>query len=160
MSWKFEQEKAHYWKEQGYTIFWNLDLGLFKELKQPITDEGQWQGLEFTLKHFNETLWKPFSDSSFGICLYETDSPFQGFSWNEDLETTFDEELDSFPHLQRSREALIKEISSSSLSNKKLTKEEQLFALHFCRNVCIDFLHLLVSNLEDSCLTCLKINLS
>jgi hypothetical protein len=160
LNWELEKEKAHYWKEQGYTIFWNLNLGLFKDLKQPITDEGQWQGLEFTLKHFNKTLWEPFSDSSFGICLYETNSPFQGFSWNEELETTFNEELDSFPHLQPSREALIKEMSSPNLSNKSLTREEQLFVLYFCRNVCVDFLHLLVSNLEDSCLTFLKIDLS
>ncbi len=63
LEWQATNDKAHQRKEQGYQLFWNLDLGLFE-------DGVNLEILKRSIEHFNEVIWNQFSEYSVGVCLY------------------------------------------------------------------------------------------
>jgi hypothetical protein len=70
LNWKKGCQQALTELEQGRKIFWELDLGLFHELPQPLTSQTQFASLSATLDHFRSTLWQEFAASTVGLCLY------------------------------------------------------------------------------------------
>jgi len=59
-------------------IFWEIDLGLFDRLAQPLADRTQLLSLRLALEHFRESLWTPFQEKSVGVCIYRGALPFPG----------------------------------------------------------------------------------
>ncbi len=72
--------------EQGLKIFWNLDLGLFNQLKSPLSNQMQFLSLILSLEHFRDTLWKKFKDHTVGVCLYKGTANYsQELIWDDQL---------------------------------------------------------------------------
>jgi len=70
LCWKEEEELAKRYVDQGFSIVFELDLGLFKRLKAPLEDKGQYLALELAIEYFRNTLWPKFSHVSQGLILY------------------------------------------------------------------------------------------
>jgi len=70
LEWNAIIEKAKLFKDQGYKIFWNLDMGLFHDLPQSLDHGSQFESLKLSIEHFNQTIWSSFGDVSVGVSLY------------------------------------------------------------------------------------------
>lgn len=70
LSWDRQRALAEKYIEQGLRIFWEIDLGLFDKLDQPLSSKPQFLSLTLSLEHFRDTLWKSFRQHTVGVCLY------------------------------------------------------------------------------------------
>ncbi len=70
LSWKEAHAQALIYAERGLSLFWDIDLGLFNQLCQPISNQSQFLSLSLSLEHFRDTLWKDFRSCTAGLCLY------------------------------------------------------------------------------------------
>jgi hypothetical protein len=136
LKWEQQRAAAEVWVEKGYRIFWEMQLGLFKELKYPLGVQTQFLSLCLSLEHFCETLGKQFAEKTAGLCLYRGSADFsQGFLWDE-------EQKQNYQHWLRAAGTL------QEHPNRKI-HEERLRAL-FCRDVCADYLELMGRHLPDT----------
>ena len=68
-------------------ILWNIDLGLFSKLPQPLNSISQYHSLKLSLDHFCNTLWTKYREKTVGLCLYKGCADFsQNFPWDEEQE--------------------------------------------------------------------------
>ena len=139
LKWEKERAAAARYVEQGYRIFWEMQSGLFHDLRCPLSTETQLLSLSLALEHFYKTLWAEFKDHSIGICLYRGEADFsQGYPWDEEQESTLKE------WLQANNEAAL---HSADLSCT--TSGRRLLSL-FCRDAGAEYLELLAKCLPDS----------
>lgn len=83
--WKQERQAAETYIQQGFRIFWEIQLGLFNQLTLPITNQSQFLSLSLALEHFRDTLWKEFHQKTVGLCLYRGTADFSlGFVWDKE----------------------------------------------------------------------------
>jgi hypothetical protein len=139
LNWDRASKKAAEAIQKGYQCFWSLDLGLFDQLKQSLSNQGQFLSLALSLEHFRETLWKQFQGDTVGVSLYRGDADFsKGILWDSQQENNYEE--------------------------WKIQKgggggEDQLKPL-FCRDVAVEYLLLLASRLPDTLPVYLFLNAS
>lgn len=155
LEWGDVQSAAHAYVEEGYYLFWQMDLGLFEQLKRPLSDTSQFNSVAFTLQHFNEGFWKEFCDKTLGIVLYSGDADFtRRFSWDpeqlQNLQGWVQERFDSPEQL--SADMLLKVGDWEGVSPEVLSESSrglQLLRL-FCRDAYVDYLDLLTTKLPVS----------
>lgn len=78
LDWTKEKERAKELVEKGFKIYWDINLGLFNELKYPLEHSQQFLSLELSIKHFMESIWSSFKENSLGLCLYKGSVEFAG----------------------------------------------------------------------------------
>ncbi|MFT5317901.1 MAG: hypothetical protein ACI8RA_001160 [Chlamydiales bacterium] len=155
LEWGEVQSAAHAYAEEGYYLFWQMDLGLFEQLKRPLSDTTQFNSVAFSLQHFSEGIWKEFCDKTLGIGLYCGDAELtRNFSWDHEqlthLQGWVQERFESTVQLSDAME--LKLDSWDKLSPDGLSKSLrglQLLRL-FCRDAFVDYLDLLTTRLPVS----------
>lgn len=142
LDWKKERDQAQKAVEAGYTLLWNMHLGLFDDLIQPLTNQSQFLSLTLALEHFRDSLWKEFKSHTLGIALYQGSADFgHHFRWDE--------------HQEQNLKSWLKEIELPQLVSLELpelikqSETQQLIRL-FCRDVAVEYLGLLATRLPDS----------
>lgn len=94
LDWREAHDAAKQYAEQGLNIFWDLDLGLFSHLHEPISEQTQYMTLNLSIKHFGDTLWKEFSQQTIGVSLYRGELDFgNSMLWNDTLESSLQDWL-------------------------------------------------------------------
>lgn len=132
LDWNEADEKAQKYSEQGFQLFWNLDLGLFNRLKQPLSNQMQFLSLLLSIEHFQNTLWKKYQDQTLGICLYQGSTHFaEQLFWDEQLKNNY---------LTWGRKALGEQFEETHLFLKNL----------FARDAIAEYLTLIVNRFSDS----------
>lgn len=90
LDWKEVEDAAQKYVEEGFQLFWMLDLGLFEGLKLPLTDQTQFLSLILSLEHLRDTLWKKFKNHTLGICLYQGPANFlKQLKWDNHLQNNY-----------------------------------------------------------------------
>ncbi len=142
LDWKKAREEAQRAVEKGYALMWNIELGLFQKLTQPLTHQAQFLSLTLSLEHFRDSLWKEFKMQTVGISLFRGAADFSlGFSWDH--------------HQHQSLQAWLQDIGESHLASLEFSQlqqqaEGQQMIRLFCRDVAIEYLGLLATRLPDS----------
>jgi hypothetical protein len=151
LDWKGAQKEAQRAIEHGYTLLWDIQLGLFEGLKQPLVNQSQFLSLALSLEHFRDSLWKEFQAHTIGASLYRGGADFsRGFSWDSIQEENF----------KRWLQEIDPRFDSLSLSEIKKEEEGARLIPLFCRDVAIEYLALLGSRLPDSLHPYLYLDLS
>lgn len=70
LDWREAEARADRLVAKGFYLFWEMDLGLFQGLTQPLSDQTQFLSLTLSITHFLETLWKKFRPQTLGVILY------------------------------------------------------------------------------------------
>lgn len=155
LDWKKERARAEELTKKGYKILWDLDLGLFENLREPLTNEAQYRALCLALDHFRQGLWKEFHSSTFGLCLYCGSSLFsESFQWDR-------QQLDNLRGWLKDHFSSAEELSQEIRISIPCTQEvlpshiattligRQLLEA-FCRSACVSYLDLLLGSLPDA----------
>lgn len=83
LDWKSSRAEALQAVEKGFKIFWDINLGLFDQLKHPLTSNSQYLALVLSLEHFRDTLFKDFREHTVGLNLYRGPLDFSTqLDWN------------------------------------------------------------------------------
>lgn len=77
LQWLNEAEETKKRIEQGYKLLFSLNLGLFDQLKNPLSHEAQFQTLSFSLEHFATTFLPQFQEHTIGVILAHLDLSFK-----------------------------------------------------------------------------------
>lgn len=155
LNWKQAREKAQTYLEQGFALFWEIDLGLFSNLTLPLTNQGQYLSLSLSLDHFRDELYKEFAAHTVGLAIYRGEADFSAdFKWDDHQIQNFQEWL---------KEAFIDEkqfeletgLPGSWLKHLDLNSLLQIdsgkrLASLFCRDVAIEYMRLLTNRLPDT----------
>lgn len=154
LNWKTAENNAKLAAERGIKILWELDLGLYESLREPLTNEAQYRSLCLALDHFRQNLWKSFHANTLGLCLYKGSSEFSAcFQWDrEQLENLRGWLTDHFQSNQELSQEIEAEVNISEILPSKLAsipKGKTLLEV-FCRNACVSYLDLLIGSLPDA----------
>lgn len=152
--WEPERKAAEKYIQQGFRIFWDIDLGLFKNLPQPITNQSQFLSLSLALDHFRNTLWKDFSRDTVGLCLYRGTADFSlEYIWDEqqlnNLKEWFKDvfiDIESFVSETRCFVSSFEEIDLEKLLSTPYGS--RMLAI-YCKNVAEEYFELLADCLPD-----------
>lgn len=133
LDWKEAKEKARSFVEQGFRLFWELNLGLFSDLAMPLKNQAQYLSLGISLEHFRETIWKEFETHSIGVCYYRGSADFsEQIRWDAEQDELFRRWLkEVFP------------------DDEGTFRKNPLWRSLYCRDVAADYLSLLSSQLSD-----------
>lgn len=152
LNWKEARKTAKQYVDKGLKVFWHLDMGLFKHLKCNLTEQPQFLALGLSLQYFIDVIWKEFNAHTIGICLFRGSIDFtKGFHWDEhQIVNLRDWFKDRFADISALNEELAASFSHfDSVTPSSLDEYHQgknLIAL-FCRDVCLEYLHLLAGKL-------------
>jgi hypothetical protein len=155
LSWKKEQVKAKELVESGYTLFWDIDLGLFDRLTMPLDHQGQFLSLTLSLEHFRDTLWKEFKDKTLGICIYRGNLDFsKTFSWDiQQIDNLKNWLKTLFQHEQAFENETglpLKSFSEAAPANLLQNENANQLMRLFCRDATVEYLSLLATRLPDA----------
>lgn len=81
LDWKKEKEKALQTEED---LIWELDLGLFSNLKYPLAHKSQHLSLRLSLEHFQADIWSAFQLRTQAVVLYRGPLDFSRELQNDD----------------------------------------------------------------------------
>jgi hypothetical protein len=155
LNWKEAREEALKAIDQGFFLFWNMDLGLFADLSFSLSDQTQYAALTMSVNHFCESLWKEFSDQTIGLCLYRGNADFNSMiSWDASQRHNFQNWLKrGFEKASIFSKEIEVEITGFHHIDenllKKTLKGRQLLQL-FCCDVVAEYLDLLIVNVPDA----------
>jgi hypothetical protein len=154
LNWKQAADIASAYRDKGFKIFWQMDLGLFNKLKWPLSNQMQFKGLSLSLEHFRDTLWKDFQGSSIGLCFCKSNINFsKEFQWDEAQIDNWQGWLkDRFKVIQNLQfEYQLCEVAFSRFEDC-LPQNKSLKSLveTYCLEVASDYLQLLAINLTDA----------
>ena len=135
LNWKLAYERAEQLIAQGKFILWDLRLGLFDQLCFPLSHQSQFLTLGLGIDHFIDKLWKSFHNHSLGVVLYRGTAGF--------TEVLPRDELLSQRYDNCSGDC------SGDCSGKNDDRASNAYAL-FCRNVAVDYLHLLCDRFSNA----------
>lgn len=130
LDWKGAAVQAAKAIENGLAILWEINLGLFDQLKLPLESQTQFLSLTLSLEHFRDTLWKEFSYHSIGLILYRGSADFSQF---------FQDDSDQLGHFE--------EWLNEHFSTKYKNRSE--LAAFFFRDVAVEYLSLLAMRLPE-----------
>jgi len=140
--WKSERDQAQKAIENGFGIMWEMQMGLFDEMPQPIANQTQFLSLTLALEHFRDSLWKEFKQHSVGFVLYRGSADFaRNFPWDDNQQANFRAWL-----LEKGLSELIEQEFHQLIQ----CHEGRLWARLFCRDVIVEYLYLLTSRIPDS----------
>lgn len=145
LDWKAEKKLAIQSIELGNKILWEMDLGLFKGLKHPLTSNSQYLSLVLSLEHFRDTLFKEFQAHTAGLSLYRGPIDFSS-------ELQWDREM-----LGNLSEWLHDNSDFSEILTSYSQVDKNLLAL-FARDVGVEYFHLLANALPDSLKPCVSLD--
>lgn len=141
LNWKKEKKLALDAIEKGYALMWNLQLGLFGELTQPLTHQAQFLSLALSLEHFRDSLWKEFKSQTVGLSLFRGSVDFsRNFRWDAHQEQSLKDWL---------REECGLEVPTNPFQLRETREGEQWIRI-FCRDVAMEYLTLLAARIPDS----------
>lgn len=150
LNWERARKEASEAIERGYGIFWDLELGLFSKLTQPLTNRGQFLSLALSLDHFRDTLWKDHQEKTVGVSLFRGALDYShGFSWDLHQEQS----LNSWLSKKCSHRG------TDFVQARQTMEGKQLIRL-FCRDVAVEYLSLLAARLPDTLTTYLFLDAS
>lgn len=155
LAWNQARSVAEAYISQGFKIFWEIDLGLFKALRHPLDHKSQFLSLSLSLQHFRDTLWKDFRKDSIGLCLYRGNADFSsGYMWNEVQHnnlTAWLKDLFKDIYTFQSETGLTAE-SFEGLAWDRIAKNDKGLDLLrlFCRDAAGEYLCLLAATLPDT----------
>lgn len=165
LKWNASIEAAQKEIAEGKKILWELELGLFRNLPFPLSNQSQYLSLGLSIEHFRDAIWKDFPDQTEGLCIYRGSADFSlGFPWGE-LQTAnlrgwlrdVFETSDQF-----TAEIGIAADSFEQLDERSLRQNRegaQLLRL-FCRDACSEYLELLTNRLPDALQLFLEVDAS
>jgi hypothetical protein len=131
LDWQNQRKLAEKATKAGYWILWNIELGLFEHLVHSLEIQSQFLSLSLAVEHFRDTLWKEFKDKTAGLSIYRG-------------RANFSEQLRWDPiHTEQLNEWL----KEAGISHQEL---HPLHKILFCRDVCVQYMTLLVSRIPDS----------
>jgi hypothetical protein len=144
LDWGAERQLAVSAIQNGDKLFWAIDLGLFGQLKNPLSNQTQFLSLVLSLEHFRDTLWKEFEEHTAGVLLYEGSADFskeiysgldQGRSilWDDELQQNY-----------------------ITWCERKAVMDKSLF----CRDVAAEYLTMLANRMPDAMPLFIKLHLS
>jgi len=154
LDWKQACEIACIYKSRGLKIFWQLNLGLFTQLKWPLSNQTQFQALFLSLEHFRDAVWKEFSQDSIGLCFCRSNADFsKGFPWDEDQIINWQGWLqERFKAIQtlkveiESKEIRVDRFEDCMPQDIAFKSLAQLY----CRDAAAEYIQYLAANLTDS----------
>lgn len=151
LDWKTAYSEAKFIQQEGKKIFWQMDLGLFKQLPFPLSNQMQFQSFSLALEHFRDSLWKEFEQDSVGLCLCRSSADFsEGFPWDEKQIQNWQGWLqDHFKVKQNLEVEIGKPVGHFGDCHPQNIHLNWLVKL-YCRDVVAEYLHLLTANLTDS----------
>lgn len=168
LDWKKTIEIATDYILKGYSLFWEIHLGLFLPPYFPLSDQTQYLALSLSLRYFRDHVWTEFKEATIGASIYQGKADFsQGYLWNEEQTLNLQEWLhDNFHEIQ----TLEKEIDAQSDSLGSFSEinhitlgsnpaGRRLLSL-FCRNAVVEYLDLLRNYLPDELSTYILIDTS
>lgn len=86
LDWAYARQQA----VENTELVWKIDLGLFSELKHPLSHKSQHMSLRLSLEHFRDGLWKEFQGKTKEIILYSGSLDFsKDFLWDEEQQNNF-----------------------------------------------------------------------
>jgi hypothetical protein len=155
LDWKIAKEKALKFIERGFSIFWELDLGLFSSLHYSISNQTQFLALGLSLEHFRDHIWTVFSENTVGISIYQGSADFAlSFKWDEEQILNLRGWLEErFETVQSLSEELNLEVSDFRVIypyQLEKTKEGAQILSLFCRDACVDYMALLATRLPET----------
>jgi hypothetical protein len=140
--------------EKGLKLEFQIDLGLFSRLKKPLSHKSQYLSLDLSLEHFKNTLWEEFQYNIDDVCLYSGHVDFsKDFIFDEIQESNLQgwmeerfSEVDNFV-----QETSISVLAFSEITPELLSKYDLGRSLisYFCRDACLEYIHILKANLPD-----------
>jgi hypothetical protein len=147
---KLDWSKQRILAKSADQILWNIELGLFANLPQPLSSVSQYHSLKLSLDHFCNILWKEFSDKTLGICLYKGSVDFsKDFPWDSEQENHLQEWLKrGFGDVSIFYDEIGIEIKCFQEVNHKMLRDSHLLQL-FCRDVAGEYIDLLSGYLPD-----------
>jgi len=152
LNWKQGSESAKKFMAQGLKIFWELDLGLFAKLQEPLSDQMQFQALQISLKHFRDTVWKEFEHHTVGISIFIGTTDFaKQMKWNNDqidnLQLWLKELYQTPEKLSEQLEGLVKSFQDIQPDLLQQTVFGKSLLKLFCRNAFFEYAELLARSL-------------
>lgn len=152
LKWDAEKQIAQQLIDQGFKIFWEIDLGLFSRLPLPLQDETQSKSLRLALEVFYQELWEPFKRSSLGLCVYRGSADFtKDFHWYEGLQDwlndAFSRDIQQFTKETGIKKASFAEVDENVLRQNRVGA--YLLNL-FCCQSCANYLDFICQDLPDS----------
>jgi hypothetical protein len=142
LDWKKERIQAKRFVEKGYFLMWEMRLGLFGDLAQPLVNQTQFLTLALALDHFLDSLGKEFKSHTLGLSLFRGNADFSHrFPWDSHQEQNLKEWLQEIGHADLA--------SLDLLQLQQHLKGQQLIRL-FCRDVAVEYLALLAARMPDS----------
>jgi hypothetical protein len=155
LAWKLARHRAQAATEKGYFIFWEIELGLFADMKFPITHQTQHLSLSLSLEHFRDSLWKEFGPQSLGLGIYRGAADFsQQFSWDatqiENLQVWLQERFENIATLNAETQLHLDEFNQAHPDRLGKSIEGQQLLSFFCRDVALEYMALLAGRLPDS----------
>lgn len=104
LDWREARQLAKQAVERGYVLMWDMQLGLFDQLLQPLANQTQFLSFTLALQHFRDSLWQEFAGCTMGISLYRGSADFsQGLPWDREQE----DNLSAWLHERRMTDAPI-----------------------------------------------------
>lgn len=148
LDWKNEKEWASQLIEKGFSIFWELQLGLFSGLPRSLSNKTQFLSLGLSLEHFLQNIWEAFQAHTIGVSLYKGDADFsRDFPWDEEYHSQFQQWLEEkFDDVEKLNSILKSPVQSFSEADPRNTWP---LASLFCRNAAADYLDLLAGHMSQ-----------
>lgn len=142
LDWRKSHQEAQQAVEKGFRLMWEMDLGLFHALKQPLIHQGQFLSFALALEHFRDFIWPEFGSNTIGLSLFRGNADFSyAFPWDLQQEENLAEWL---------REHQFSELASLSLACLQQHPVGKRLLPLFCRDVAMEYLSLLAARLPDA----------
>lgn len=142
LDWKKARAQAQEAIELGYNLMWDMDMGLFAGLAQPLTHQSQFLSLTLGLEHFRDSLWKEFKSQTVGISLFRGSADFSHhFRWDDHQECNLRNWL---------QDIHVPQLAALELSQMMQQEEGKQFVRLYCRDVAVEYLSLLATRLPDT----------
>lgn len=142
LSWLEAKALAQGYIQEGLSLLWQIDLGLFSGLPLPLTNQGQCRSLGIALNHFHDEIWPEFGDHSIGISLYCGSADFTDQIFrDEEQEEAFRKWYQAAFH----DDEILKEISKGSF---KTNPRERSVLSRYSSGVAANYLSLLAAHLS------------
>lgn len=160
LDWREQKLLAKKYVEAGLQIFWELDLGLFTQLKAPLLDQTQFYSLELSLKHFREMLWTEFRDQTIGLSLYKGTLAFEDYwIWDQKQIESFQSWLrDVFfnvAEFQIETKIQIFDWTDATPALLNSNAEGKKLLQLFCRNSAVEYVEMLAEQLPADLAVCM-----
>lgn len=126
-----EKELAREAIVQGFKLNFEIDFGLFSNLKKKLSNSSQCLSFKLSLEQFKEAFFHEFEGDIERICLYKGNLNFSHDARRDD------DFLISFREWQQSK-------------NLDVSYNDPWYFALFCRDVFTEYLHILIENMPDA----------